>query len=95
MKTLKLVDSNKVLKRHTHTCHWPGCQKEVPEQDWGCERHWMLVPAEYKIRLIKLYRKGQVIDKSPSDEYVDVAVELHHWCRLKNKQYNGNPLDPI
>lgn len=28
----------------THTCHWPGCPKQVPPEMWGCREHWLRLP---------------------------------------------------
>jgi hypothetical protein len=76
-------------KHHEHHCHWPGCDKYCHPKEWGCARHWLLVPLKYKHALIKNYRPGQEVDKNPSDKYIDAAVELHHYCIDQNKRNTG------
>lgn len=73
-----------------HTCHWPGCRKEVPPKLWGCNRHWYMLPPRFRSEILSLYRPGQEIDKNPSDAYIEKAIEVHHWCVEENKRINGN-----
>lgn len=72
-----------------HTCHWPGCQVEVPPKLWGCKKHWFMVPKEMKEELLKHYRPGQEIDKDPSEEYIDAAMDIYYWAQEKNKEAGG------
>jgi len=34
-----------------HTCHWPGCNKEVPPAMWGCKTHWFSLPKRLRDRI--------------------------------------------
>lgn len=62
-----------------HTCHWPGCGKAVPPKLWGCKDHWFKLPKHLRDAIWANYRPGQEIDKQPSREYVDVAIQVQHW----------------
>lgn len=64
-----------------HTCHWPGCDKEVPPKLWGCQRHWYTLPANLRARVWAAYRPGQEIDKQPSPEYLAVAHDVQKWIK--------------
>lgn len=50
-----------------HTCHWPGCPKQVPPALWGCAKHW--------------YTPGQEISMTPSEAYLEVAMEVERWIK--------------
>lgn len=62
-----------------HTCHWPGCGKEVPPAMWGCKQHWFRLPAALRAKVWRTYRPGQEVDKRPSDAYLAVAREVQNW----------------
>lgn len=64
-----------------HTCHWPGCDKEVPPRLWGCRYHWYKLPRRLRVKILKEYRPGQEIDKNPSRNYIEVAGEVQQWIR--------------
>ena len=63
----------------SHTCHWPGCNIEIAPKYWGCEKHWFTLPHEIRNRIWAAYRSGQEIDKNPSREYLEVALEAQRW----------------
>lgn len=65
----------------THTCHWPGCNTEVPPKMWGCRGHWFRLPLDLRQRVWAAYRDGQEETKTPSVGYVIVAREVQAWCR--------------
>lgn len=62
-----------------HTCHWPGCGKEVSPAMWGCKGHWFTLPKHLRERIWATYRRGQEITKSPSPEYIEAALEVQRW----------------
>jgi hypothetical protein len=64
-----------------HTCHWPGCDKEVPPAMWGCKGHWFTLPKPLRDRIWATYRRGQEITKSPSPEYIEAALAVQEWIR--------------
>lgn len=68
-----------------HTCHYPGCQKEVPENRWGCKPHWFSLPQHIRARIWATYRAGQEIDKNPSREYVLAAHAAQRYIERKLK----------
>ena len=62
-----------------HTCHWPGCELEVPPKTWGCRTHWYMLPKVLRDKIWATYVPGQEITKTPSAEYVAVAGEAQRW----------------
>lgn len=70
-----------------HTCHWPGCDKQVPPAMWGCYYHWMKLPKHLRDKIWAAYRIGQEVSMTPSREYLKVAEEVQQW--IKEKHSNG------
>jgi hypothetical protein len=64
-----------------HTCHWPGCETNVPPKMWGCSKHWFRLPKKLRDEVWRTYRPGQEITKTPSAEYIAVALKVQEWCR--------------
>jgi hypothetical protein len=62
-----------------HTCHWPGCTKEVKPAYWGCLNHWYKLPAALRRKIWLAYRPGQEDTKDPSPQYIAVAKEAQEW----------------
>lgn len=67
------------INQTSHHCHWPGCDVPVPPAMWGCKRHWFALPKHLRDRIWATYRPGQEITKTPSPEYVEVAMEVQRW----------------
>lgn len=65
----------------SHTCHWPGCNKEVPPALWGCKQHWFKLPKSLRNQIWLTYRPGQEITKAPSKEYIEAANAVQKWIR--------------
>lgn len=63
----------------THTCHWPGCPKQVPPAMWGCSGHWFKLPKSLRDAIWREYRPGQEKDGTPSDRYLAVAALVQEW----------------
>lgn len=60
-----------------HTCHWPGCGKQVPPAMWGCSRHWFMLPKRLRDAIWKAYKPGQEnLNPVPSQEYLKVAADV-------------------
>lgn len=66
-----------------HTCHWPGCPKEVTPALWGCQYHWYRLPKLLRDAIWKEYRPGQEVDKKPSIRYLVVATLVQGWIAGK------------
>lgn len=64
----------------SHTCHWPGCTREVPPKMWGCRGHWFRLPGDLRAKVWNAYEPGQEVTKTPSARYIAVAHEVHEWC---------------
>jgi hypothetical protein len=70
----------------SHTCHWIGCEREVPPSMWGCLEHWRQLPLRLRIKIVSRYRKGQEITKDPSEAYVEAAMEARRWILAQQKE---------
>jgi hypothetical protein len=70
----------------THTCHWPGCERPVPPRLWGCKPHWLALPQQLRDLILKTYRPGQEITKTPSREYIDAARTVQDWIALSSNR---------
>jgi hypothetical protein len=71
-----------VRKQHQtrrHTCHWPGCKKQVPPAMWGCKAHWFKLPMHLRDAIWAAYVPGQEIRMDPSHEYLAVAQTVQDW----------------
>lgn len=66
--------------RH-HTCHWPGCSRQVPPAMWGCKEHWYKLPRNLRNRIWATYRPGQEVRMDPSQAYLDAADAVQKWIR--------------
>jgi hypothetical protein len=62
-----------------HHCHWPTCDKAVPAAAWGCKKHWYMLPPSLRGKIWVNYSPKQEIAKTPSREYVAVALEVRRW----------------
>jgi len=65
-----------------HTCHWPGCQQNVPPAMWGCKPHWFRLPIMLRKRIWDAYVQGQEISKTPSPAYLAAAKDAQAWIAL-------------
>jgi hypothetical protein len=65
----------------SHTCHWPGCGKPVPPNQWGCKDHWYQLPLSLRRRIWATYVPGQEITKTPSKEYIEAAKAVQEWIK--------------
>jgi len=68
-----------------HTCHWPGCDKEVPPAMWGCKTHWFSLPKRLRDRIWATYRPVQEITKTPSSEYIAASREVQQWIAAQDQ----------
>lgn len=74
-----------------HYCHATGCQTQVKPSLLMCKKHWSLVPDEIQKEVWKHYRKGQEVDKKPSEEYLRAQmVAVNHVAFLE-----GSPVCDI
>jgi hypothetical protein len=65
----------------SHHCHWTGCTKKVPPSKWGCFEHWRRLPQSLRNKIWATFRPGQEETKTPSREYVAVALEVREWIQ--------------
>ena len=64
-----------------HTCHWPGCGKQVPPAMWGCKTHWFRLPKHLRDEIWAAYVPGQEETMTPSGKYLEVAKRVDQWIR--------------
>lgn len=62
-----------------HTCHWPGCAKNVPPAMWGCRTHWFALPKHLRDEIWRTYVPGQEITKTPTMGYLTAARHVQDW----------------
>lgn len=66
----------------SHTCHWPGCEKQVPPAMWGCKAHWFTLPKRLRDKVWAVYRPGQEAGLVPvSNAYLAAANEVQKWIQ--------------
>lgn len=66
-----------------HTCHWPGCERQVPPAMWGCKPHWFKLPRLLRSKVWRAYVPGQEQRMDPTDEYRKVAQEVQDWIKAQ------------
>jgi hypothetical protein len=62
-----------------HSCHWPGCEAQVPPAMWGCREHWFRLPKHLRDEIWRAYRPGQEKDMRPSEAYLAAARRVQEW----------------
>jgi hypothetical protein len=68
-----------------HTCHWPGCDQQVPPAMWGCKDHWLKLPKAIRADIQASYRAGQEITKTPSAAYLIAARKAQDWISHRHE----------
>jgi hypothetical protein len=81
---IEYVKSQKQTR--SHTCHWPGCTKQVPPAMWGCSTHWFKLPVALRNKVWAAYVPGQEVNLTPSDKYLEVAREVDIWIRTQGSK---------
>ena len=77
MSKAEYVKSQKQTRGHT--CHWPGCERQVPPAMWGCKPHWMRLPYGLRAHIWATYVPGQEVSMTPSEDYLDAARDVQDW----------------
>ena len=62
-----------------HSCHWPGCPRQVPPAMWGCSHHWFRLPALLRARIWSTYKPAQEATGTPSAAYLEAAKDVQQW----------------
>lgn len=75
-----------------HTCHWTGCERQVPPAMWGCRQHWYRLPQHLRARIWRTYRIGQEQDGRPSAEYLEAARAVQDWIAAQQAGAPGKLL---
>ena len=79
----KVAHVKRAKQSRGHTCHWPGCTRQVPPAMWGCKDHWFALPMRLRNEIWRTYKVGQEITMTPSDEYLKAADAVQEWIRAK------------
>jgi hypothetical protein len=69
-----------------HSCHWPGCARQVPPAMWGCRQHWFALPRELRDRIWATFRPGQEESGAPSLAYLAAARDVQEWIAKRPAQ---------
>lgn len=76
-----------------HTCHWTGCDRQVPPGCWGCKTHWFKLPAEIRGEIWDAYTVGQEDDHAKvSKAYLAAARRAEAWIAANYPQTRELPL---
>jgi CDP-diacylglycerol pyrophosphatase len=75
----KVAHVKQATQTRAHSCHWPGCTRQVAPALWGCRPHWYALPAELRAAIWRTYRVGQESDLRPSSAYLDIARRVQEW----------------
>ena len=68
-----LLPETDIEKLSRHTCHAPGCDRNIAPKYLMCPEHWGQVPKAIQADVWKHYRSGQEVDKQPSAEWMAAA----------------------
>jgi hypothetical protein len=66
-----------------HTCHWPGCGKQVPPAMWGCRTHWYRLPSNLRKLIWATYVPGQEEKVNPSKAYLIASMKVQEWIEAQ------------
>jgi hypothetical protein len=75
--------------RDGHTCHWPGCDRQVPPAMLMCRAHWFRLPKALRDGIWRAYRPGQENDKSPSPAWLDAWRAVKDWIASQPTDREG------
>lgn len=64
----------RVRQEVSHSCHAKGCEAVIPPRLFMCSRHWHLLHYALRRQIYKHYTPGQEVTKTPTREYLDVAL---------------------
>lgn len=84
----------KAVQTRDHTCHWPGCNSQVPPAMWGCRPHWFALPSAIRRAVWSAYVPGQEMGR-PSAAYIVAAQQAQDWIRAHHPETQSClPLNP-
>jgi hypothetical protein len=63
----------------THTCHWPGCTRQVKPAMFMCGSHWFKLPLNLRNEVWAAYRPGQEETKNPDRLYLETVRKVQNW----------------
>lgn len=70
-----------------HDCHAIECERQIAPSMLMCRVHWRMVPANLQREVWRTYRKGQEIDKKPSEAYMRAQMAaINHVAMLEGHE---------
>ena len=81
--TSKVAHVRRAVQTRPHTCHWPGCSRQVPPALWGCAAHWRKLPLDIRMNIWQAYRIGQEETGRVSEKYLEAAQVAQEWIKTQ------------
>lgn len=66
----------------SHRCAWPGCERVVGDDLWGCKQHWHALPNDLRAWIGRAYRVGMDGDQHPTYSYRTACSRAQAWISL-------------
>jgi hypothetical protein len=63
----------------SHRCLWPGCDRVVGDDLWGCKPHWYALPNTLRAWIGRTYRLGMDTDTHPTVKYCEAHAAALAW----------------
>lgn len=64
-----------------HNCYWPHCTTIVPPSQWGCTKHFLLLPKHLREAIKRTYVADDVARHKPSPDYLKASRAVQDWVR--------------
>lgn len=68
----------------SHRCAWPGCERIVGDDLWGCKQHWYALPNDLRAWVGRAHRVGIETDRHPTASYLAACSRAQAWIALQN-----------
>lgn len=75
-----------MVKSFDHQCHAIGCKVSIDPTLLMCKHHWTQLPVALQMEVLLHYRKGQEVDKQPSEPYLRAQMTtVNYVADLEDK----------
>ncbi len=61
-----------------HDCRWPGCERRVPRDLWGCRVHWFCLPGNLRRQIWTAYRLSP---DEVTPQYLETEARVQQWIK--------------
>lgn len=79
------VRTARQLRRHD--CRWPGCERQVGPDKWGCPEHWYKLPPGLRNRISRaalvIGKRWRRFDAGPNPAFSAVLREAQDWIAAR------------